>query len=174
MAISSESQYAQREAAISTAHNGPSPETEAGMGRKINGQADGHATPIQSLSMVHPKTSIDTSGSSVNAHSIETTVDFVGDVVTNNEIPTQEVLRSMEDMTLLDKDGKFIPFKNLYYGPNVTRRVLVIFIRHFFCGVCFFSSLVIIDTLIFPRTAKNTSEPSLIIRKAERDTELVN
>lgn len=136
MAVSSESQYAQRAAAISTANSGPSPETEAGMGEKINGQADGHATRIQSSSMAHPKTSIDTSGSSANAPSIDTAVDFAGDVNTNNEIPTQEVLRSVEDMTVLDKDGKIIPFKNLYSGPNVTRRVLVIFIRHFFCGNC--------------------------------------
>ncbi|TAQ90061.1 hypothetical protein B7494_g1618 [Chlorociboria aeruginascens] len=63
-------------------------------------------------------------------------VDFVGDVNTNNDLPTQEMLKRVDNMTLLDKDGKAVPFKALYTGPNVARRVLVVFIRHFFCGNC--------------------------------------
>jgi hypothetical protein len=126
---------------ISTANNAPSAETEAAMRENVSGYANGHGTHVQPATTDHPKGSIDTSGSSAHAHSDDTAVDFPGDVNTNNEIPTQEVLKSVEDMTVLDKDGKIIPFKNLYSGPNVTRRVLVIFIRHFFCGVRSFFSL---------------------------------
>ncbi|KAF5875221.1 putative thioredoxin-like protein [Botrytis fragariae] len=78
-----------------------------------------------------PKTSIDTSFDGVDP-----SVEFVGDVNTNNEIPSQEVLKKVESMIVLDRDGKTRPFKSLYSGPNVARRVLVIFIRHFFCGNC--------------------------------------
>ncbi|KAF4630051.1 hypothetical protein G7Y89_g8093 [Cudoniella acicularis] len=95
-----------------------------------------------------PKNSIDTSGlktdekvdSTVNLGSrtedkVDNTVEFAGDVNTNNEIPSQEALKRVENMSVLDADGKAIPFKDLYNGPGVARRVLVIFIRHFFCGV---------------------------------------
>ena len=111
------------------------------MNEKINGHANEHTNRVDMAMMALPKTSIDTSGSSANACSIDTAVEFTGDVNTTNEIPTQEVLKSVEDMTVFDKDGKIVPFKNLYSGPNVTRRVLIIFIRHFFCGVCSLSSL---------------------------------
>lgn len=81
-----------------------------------------------------PKTSIDTpipSHSSCDSSPIE----FNGDVNTNNAIPTQEDLKKIESLTVLDRDGKVVPFKSIYTGTNVARRVLIIFIRHFFCGV---------------------------------------
>jgi hypothetical protein len=110
--------------------------------------------------MDSPKTSIDT-----EHHTVDNTVEFAGDVNTNNEIPSQEVLRKVESMLVLDKDGKTRPFKTLYSGPNVARRVLIIFIRHFFCGVCFLSPRNRCTkselTLAFTRTAKNIFEPSL-------------
>ncbi|KXJ91068.1 AhpC/TSA antioxidant enzyme-domain-containing protein [Microdochium bolleyi] len=62
--------------------------------------------------------------------------DFQGEVATNNDLPTQEVLRKIQDYTVLDRHGRSHPFKSLYSGHNVARRVLVIFIRHFFCGNC--------------------------------------
>lgn len=185
MAVSSASPYAQRAAAISTGNNNPhsekmnrKAETEPVMNEKSHAYTDSeahvHAHHLQAATMELPKTSIDTSSSSANASSVDTAVDFNGDVNTNNEIPSQKVLRSVEDMTVLDKDGKIIPFKHLYSGPNVTRRVLVIFIRHFFCGVrshpTFDSflppsaprlcSLNQTSTDLKSRTAKNTSEPS--------------
>ncbi|KAI0479951.1 AhpC/TSA antioxidant enzyme-domain-containing protein [Xylaria cf. heliscus] len=60
--------------------------------------------------------------------------DFKGEVETNNELPSAAVLRAVEDHTVIDSAGKFHPFKSLYSGPNVARRILVIFVRHFFCG----------------------------------------
>lgn len=64
--------------------------------------------------------------------------DFDGQVDTTNEIPSPETLKKIEDYVVLDKDGKSRKFKTLYSRPNVARRVLVIFIRHFFCGVSSF------------------------------------
>lgn len=57
------------------------------------------------------------------------------DANTNHEIPSHATLKSIEDLPLRDVEGRPVPFKSLYTGPNVARRVLVIFIRHFYCGV---------------------------------------
>jgi hypothetical protein len=77
-----------------------------------------------------PKISLDTT-----SHHSEPALDFAGDVDTNNILPTQSTLSKIEDYPVLDRDGKSIPFKSLYTGPNVPRRVLLIFVRHFYCGV---------------------------------------
>lgn len=61
--------------------------------------------------------------------------DFQGEVQTTNDLPTIETLRKIEMYTVLDSDGKSHTFKSLYAGHNSARRVLIIFIRHFFCGV---------------------------------------
>ncbi|TVY52511.1 Thioredoxin-like protein AAED1 [Lachnellula cervina] len=119
MAISSDSPAAREAAVASTSNHIP----------KTNG--------------LDPKTlaaleKIDTSGASEEnyADRVDHTAEFNGDVNTNNEIPTQEDLARLEKLMVLDKDGVTIPFKDLYNGPNVARRVLIIFIRHFFCGNC--------------------------------------
>ncbi|KAH0593113.1 hypothetical protein MHUMG1_09115 [Metarhizium humberi] len=62
--------------------------------------------------------------------------DFDGEVTTNNVLPSAETIKSIEDYIVLDRDGKSKTFKSLYSGNNVARRVLVVFIRHFFCGNC--------------------------------------
>ncbi|KAJ3485242.1 hypothetical protein NLG97_g6858 [Lecanicillium saksenae] len=62
--------------------------------------------------------------------------DFDGQVTTNNEIPSDATLAKVEDYVLLDKHGKSHSFKSLYNSPNGARRVLVVFVRHFFCGNC--------------------------------------
>ncbi|GKT60548.1 peroxiredoxin family protein [Colletotrichum tofieldiae] len=62
--------------------------------------------------------------------------DFEGEVQTNNDLPTPETLKKIENYVVLDRHGKSHTFKSLYSGRNVARRVLVIFIRHFFCGNC--------------------------------------
>ncbi|KAM5352628.1 hypothetical protein ACJ41O_005350 [Fusarium nematophilum] len=62
--------------------------------------------------------------------------DFEGELATNNEIPSPETLKKIENYIVLDRDGKSHPFKSLYTGSNVARRVLVVFVRHFFCGNC--------------------------------------
>ena len=50
-------------------------------------------------------------------------------------MPSVEALRKLQDHLVLDKEGKSRTFRSLYNGKNSARRVLIIFIRHFFCGV---------------------------------------
>lgn len=61
--------------------------------------------------------------------------DFGGEVETTNDLPSLETQRKIENYVVLDRHGKTHTFKSLYSGRSVARRVLVIFIRHFFCGV---------------------------------------
>lgn len=63
--------------------------------------------------------------------------DFVGELSTTNELPQDATIKKIEDYVVLDKHGKTHTFKSLYNGKNVARRVLVIFVRHFFCGVSY-------------------------------------
>ncbi|KAI1148433.1 AhpC/TSA antioxidant enzyme-domain-containing protein [Nemania diffusa] len=62
--------------------------------------------------------------------------DFSGEVDTDNGVPSLKTLRALEDHIVLDNVGKTHPFKSLYSGHNVARRMLIIFVRHFFCGNC--------------------------------------
>ncbi|CAM1500597.1 Fc.00g097590.m01.CDS01 [Cosmosporella sp. VM-42] len=63
-------------------------------------------------------------------------LDFEGELATNNEIPSPQALQKIENYVVLDRHGKTHTFKSLYTGSNVARRVLIIFVRHFFCGNC--------------------------------------
>lgn len=82
-----------------------------------------------------PKAAVD--DAAVPAVDVDTTKpkDFEGEVATTTELPSRELLDKLADYLVLDRDGKSHTFKSLYTGPNVARRVLVIFVRHFFCGV---------------------------------------
>jgi hypothetical protein len=138
MAVSSDSPYAPSPVKVQESrvngHTGT--DSKANVEEHTNGSANGNALQVMPVTVPHPKSSMDTSGSSANAYSVDTTpTEFTGDISTNNELPSQDVLKSVENLQVLDKDGKMLPFKSLYTGPNVARRVLVIFIRHFLCGV---------------------------------------
>lgn len=61
--------------------------------------------------------------------------DFQGEVVTNDELPSAETIRRIENYIVLDRHGKTHTFRSLYTGRSVARRVLLVFVRHFFCGV---------------------------------------
>ena len=63
--------------------------------------------------------------------------DFKADIKVNNNPPTKGDLEKVADLPVLDQNRKKYTFKSLYAdNENGPRRVLVIFIRHFFCGVC--------------------------------------
>ncbi|KAI3391957.1 hypothetical protein diail_6395 [Diaporthe ilicicola] len=62
--------------------------------------------------------------------------DFQGEVVSNDELPSAETIRRIENYIVLDRHGKTHTFRSLYTGRSVARRVLLIFVRHFFCGNC--------------------------------------
>ncbi|KAK2748051.1 hypothetical protein FQN55_004600 [Onygenales sp. PD_40] len=55
-----------------------------------------------------------------------------------NLCPSESVLRKVARIPILDAEGKEQLFEDLYMPsrPGETKRVLVIFIRHFFCGSC--------------------------------------
>jgi hypothetical protein len=61
--------------------------------------------------------------------------DFQGDLAVSDDIPTQDTLDKAADLTVLGIDGASKPFKNLYSGEGAASRVLIVFVRHFFCGV---------------------------------------
>ena len=58
-----------------------------------------------------------------------------GDVEVNNDTPTASDLVKCADFPVLDRNKNSRPFKSLYLGTGATNRTLVLFIRHFFCGV---------------------------------------
>ena len=49
------------------------------------------------------------------------------------ELPSAETLKEAGELMLKDEYGKEVQFKTLYEGKSGQR--LIIFIRHFFCGV---------------------------------------
>jgi hypothetical protein len=67
------------------------------------------------------------------------TADFRGNVGVTDELPSKDIIEKAADIPVVDVDGKEVPFKSLYLpsndGDKEERRTLIIFIRHFFCGV---------------------------------------
>ena len=58
-----------------------------------------------------------------------------GDIKVSKDLPTKKELERCADLPVLDLHNKPHTFKSLYSGERAARRVLVLFIRHFFCGV---------------------------------------
>lgn len=50
-------------------------------------------------------------------------------------LPPPEELEKAAGLEVIDMDGKAHSFASLYTGPDVASRVLIIFVRHVFCGV---------------------------------------
>ena len=66
--------------------------------------------------------------------------EFSGSVKVSQKAPSKSQLAKVADLPVLDSKGKTFPFKSLHSDPsNPNKRVLVIFVRHFFCGVSFCS-----------------------------------
>ncbi|KAI4127857.1 MAG: hypothetical protein LQ347_004427 [Umbilicaria vellea] len=65
-------------------------------------------------------------------------VDATGDFLlpASDDKPTTGDLSNAADIPVLAVDGTSCPFQSLYSNSDTTQRVLIIFIRHFFCGVC--------------------------------------
>lgn len=87
--------------------------------RPLNSATEGPAAPSSSIDVNKTKPE-----------------DFEGEVCTTNELPSAETISKIGEYIVLDKDGRSRTFKSLYSGHNVARRVLVVFVRHFFCGNC--------------------------------------
>ncbi|KAK0671784.1 AhpC/TSA antioxidant enzyme-domain-containing protein [Cercophora samala] len=69
---------------------------------------------------------------------IDTTnpLDFSENVAADNSLPTLATLRKIDNYIVLDRNGKSHTFRSLYTGRHVARRVLLVFVRHFYCGNC--------------------------------------
>jgi hypothetical protein len=61
--------------------------------------------------------------------------EFTGVVDVNDDIPTEKDLEKVAELLVLDADGQSRPFKEIYDAPHRAPRQLIVFIRHFFCGV---------------------------------------
>ncbi|KAI9802684.1 MAG: hypothetical protein M1825_002706 [Sarcosagium campestre] len=59
-----------------------------------------------------------------------------GDMAVSDKLPTKKDIERIADLVVLAADGSSRPFKSLYSGEGVAQRVMVVFIRHFFCGNC--------------------------------------
>ncbi len=66
------------------------------------------------------------------------TGEFHGDIEVNNIPPNARMLESAAALPLLDQNNKKHSFKSLYEGKG---RIIIVFVRHFFCGVGHFHSL---------------------------------
>ena len=54
--------------------------------------------------------------------------------------PTKAELAKVANISVYDASGKAVPFSSLYHDPSdPDRRTMVIFVRHFLCGVSFSS-----------------------------------
>ncbi|KAJ5933431.1 hypothetical protein N7454_005760 [Penicillium verhagenii] len=51
-------------------------------------------------------------------------------------LPSTQTLDKIGEYTVLDRMGDKHTFKSIYDGPDSDNRVLVVFIRHFYCGSC--------------------------------------
>lgn len=63
------------------------------------------------------------------------TGEFKGDIEVSDKLPSKGDLERIADLPVLDASGEAHTFKSLHSRTGEARRVLVIFIRHFFCGV---------------------------------------
>ncbi|KNG81376.1 hypothetical protein ANOM_010163 [Aspergillus nomiae NRRL 13137] len=77
-----------------------------------------------------PKPVVDTASGS------EALQDFQGEVQTSDQPPSVEALRKIQNYSVLDRHGESHSFNSLHSAPGVAQRVLLIFVRHFFCGSC--------------------------------------
>ena len=135
-----EQQHKEALAATAPATDGLAP-PPASSGTTTTTNGHHHLTPpaTGTTATTHDAAADTTQATSTPASSIKVDAsrprDFEGEVTTNDDIPTADTLRRIEDYVVLDRHGKSLTFKSLYQGKNVARRVLVIFVRHFFCGV---------------------------------------
>jgi hypothetical protein len=72
---------------------------------------------------------------------IENDDDFArlgGEIDISDDLPTEEILEEAGDIPIYDSEGNEKPFKSLYSGDSaIGEQQLVIFVRHFYCGVSF-------------------------------------
>jgi hypothetical protein len=74
--------------------------------------------------------------STVSSDSCDSQDDLYGHFEVSRDLPSQETILKTGEIPVVDADGQETPFKSLLPAAESDRkRVLVIFVRHFFCGV---------------------------------------
>lgn len=68
------------------------------------------------------------------------TSNLFGNLQMDDTLPPKAMLEQAADLPVLDANGESVPFKSLYWPRTKEekaskKRVMVIFIRHFYCGV---------------------------------------
>jgi hypothetical protein len=75
-------------------------------------------------------------GKTLDANADSATQEFHGDIKVSASLPSKSTLEKIADLPVFDVDGKSLPFKSLYWPEaKDKKKVMIIFIRHFFCGV---------------------------------------
>ncbi|KAI9847932.1 MAG: hypothetical protein M1837_001449 [Sclerophora amabilis] len=120
---------------------------------KSSFSADGNASEV--------KTSLSTDISTAPPSYFDPTAEFHGDLAVTDKVPSQAQLDSAADQVVLAADGSSRPFKNLFSGDGVAKRVLVIFVRHFLCGYCQ-QHLFSLSQSITPDSLLSLSTPTFI------------
>ncbi|KAK9241598.1 AhpC/TSA antioxidant enzyme-domain-containing protein [Lipomyces tetrasporus] len=60
-----------------------------------------------------------------------------GEVEITDDLPSLDQLKSVAKIPIFDSDGQKLAFEDLFSNPDSgKKRIMVIFIRHFFCGNC--------------------------------------
>jgi hypothetical protein len=86
-------------------------------------------------------------------------LEFPSNVEVNDNVPSEEKIAKVADFPVLDVDGKKVPFRSLYEGANGEKKnhkVLVIFVRHFYCGVRQLNHPRVTQATILQRTSMLT------------------
>lgn len=63
--------------------------------------------------------------------------DFSGSLKVSQKLPTKLDLSKLENLPILNSTGESVPFSSLW----THQRTMIVFIRHFFCGVRIFGEL---------------------------------
>lgn len=53
----------------------------------------------------------------------------------HRELPDPKTLSEAGEVLIKDKDGNDVPFKSFYTDKPADERQLIVFVRHFHCGV---------------------------------------
>jgi hypothetical protein len=72
----------------------------------------------------------------LDANSDPATQEFHGDIKVSTSLPSKPTLEKCAELPVFDVDGRTVPFQSLYWpDANESKKVMIVFIRHFFCGV---------------------------------------
>jgi len=66
-------------------------------------------------------------------------LNFPKGVDVNDDVPSEDLVAKIASYPVYDGEGKEVPFRSLYEGSDgekETHKTLVVFMRHFYCGVC--------------------------------------